>query len=96
MARRLAGGVELEKVRCRAGFPEGPGGGGSPAGHGTGRGGAQRRRVGGGSTAWHGRARGDHASPHADIGIEMVLSTQGSKKKTDRVTLRQISNSTKS
>ena len=68
--------------------------GGELVGHGVERRGAEQRRPGSGGAAWHRHARGDHARHHADIGIEMILSAQGSKKETDRVTLRKISNPT--
>ena len=59
---------------------------------GSGEGQGRRPRIGG--AAWHGRVGGDHASCHADIGIEIYLPSHGSKTKLDRVTLCQNKNST--
>ena len=51
------------------------------------RGGSEEQR---GGAAGLGYAGGDHATGNADIGIKMVLSSQGARAKTNRVTVRQI------
>ena len=66
------------------------GDGGGLVGHGEEWRGAERRRPQSGGAAWHGHAGGDHATGHANIGMETFLSDQGSKQKTDRVTWCQI------
>ena len=43
-----------------------------------------------GGAVGHGYAGGDYAKGHANIGIEMILSSQRARGKTNRVTLRQI------
>ena len=43
-----------------------------------------------GGVAGLGHAGGDHATGHANLGIATILSTQGTRGKTNRVTLCQI------